>query len=66
MSLKDLIGKVYLNWVTGNEWKIIGVKGNVITLQNRDKSAIFNTTPQLMVNYSYQGEKFKKKLKKVM
>jgi len=66
MALKDLIGNVYYNWATGNEWKIIDVKNDIITLQNKRKST-FNTTPNLMINYSYVGKRFsKKKLKDVV
>ena len=63
--LEDLVGNVYTNLVTGNKWKIIKVKNNIITLQNKSKTATFNTTLNLMVNYTYIGKRFSKKLKKL-
>jgi len=64
MALKDLIGNVYTNFVTGKKWKIVKVKGETITL--RDKVGTeFKTVPKLMTNYIYYGRSFKK-LKKMV
>ena len=52
--LSGLIGNVYRNIVTGNEWKIEKMNGNLITLKNKQGTK-FDTTPQLMGNYVYVG-----------
>jgi len=53
----DIVGSVYKNEATGNEWKVVKEEGELITLQDKNGTE-FDTTYGLMHSYTYVGSNF--------
>ena len=58
--MKNLIGNVYRNIITGNEWKIIKRKDSKITFEDM-RGNRFDTVIEGTANYEYVGKQFTKK-----
>ena len=58
--MESSIGNVYINIVTGNQWKIVKEKDKRITFEDMNGNQ-FNTIIEATGNYVYIGKEFTKK-----
>lgn len=57
--MASLIGSIYRNTVTGNEWKIVKMKDGKITFEDMQGNQ-FDTVKEATGNYVYIGRVFTK------